>query len=65
MTDHELYEHRLALAHKRGDRLALAVLEGGRIWSPEPADRIVPKALRPLPTATGLVSVESLLGKAA
>jgi hypothetical protein len=46
----ERYARKLAKARKYGDIAAIAILEAGRVWSPEPApERFVVKALTPLP----------------
>lgn len=50
MTADELREHRIAKARKQGDIAALAILEGGHRFVPDPAPvRFVVKALAPLP----------------
>lgn len=45
----DLHAHRLALAIKRRDLTAIAILEGGRRYHADPAPlRFVIKALRPV-----------------
>jgi hypothetical protein len=52
MTTSALREHHLEQARKRGDIAAVAILEGGRRFVPDPAPlRIVVKALTPLRVA--------------
>jgi hypothetical protein len=52
MNAEQLREHRLAKARAQGDIAALAILQGGRRYQPDPAPlRFVVKALRPLEQA--------------